>query len=191
MESAWLNQIMNLSLYGCPDETLWELEDLKTKVLIACQELIGDYQFPFLPILPKPYLKLCKKFFRAKHGVRLWAEDNQYCDGDIYTKPYYLIGTKILTTAEIKKTGECDANFSEIISLSLFSGLSGAFYAQSGYYIIESAKPEHPDEKSLDNKDQEKKLGIWLNTKNGATGPFLKDQNRYPIIRSAGRILLN
>jgi len=180
-ESIFDKQLMTLSGYGCPDEVIWELEDLREKVLNACQQLTTSYQFPLLPVLPKPYLEIAKQLFSAKYGVFLKIKDNEYEDGDIGIRPYYIIGTNLIPKAERYNYPGLDANFNELIPLSILSGLRGPFFAYSGGYVARGLSKQPGKTKD------EQLLGIWLNL-NGTTGPFLKNDGRYPVTKSVDRI---
>lgn len=163
-------QLNNLLSYGCPEETIWELQDLEDKVLSSSRTLfLGCHQFPFLPVLPKSYLGLANDLFCAKYGFRMQISENEYRENDASQKPYYIIGADILRYASSKKLSDYDANFSEIISLSLFSGLPGPFFAHNSPY------------------GEMEETGTWLNIATGAIGPFRK-RDGYPIIRSTARI---
>lgn len=166
-------QLSNLLNYGCPEETIWELQDLEDKVLNSSRTIsLEHHQFPFLPVLPKPYLGLARNLFCAKYGFEMQIDENEYRENDASQEPYYIIGVDILGYAKSKNLSEHDANFSEAISLSLFSGLPGPFFAHNSPY---------------GGMDE---TGTWLNVAAGTTGPFRK-KDGYPVIRSAARICKN
>ncbi|MFA6194428.1 MAG: hypothetical protein WC719_01610 [Patescibacteria group bacterium] len=173
LEKIYDDQLKNLVSYGCPEETIWELEDLKTEVLGLSQESACRCHFPFLPVLPKPYMGLVKEIFHAKHGVDLVADEKEYDGKIISDQPYYIIGVRKLFRVDINNFSGYEADFNEIISLSLFSGLSGPFFAYNGNYVITEGCKE---------------LGIWINTETGGIGPFRKTDDR-PSFRSFTRIL--
>lgn len=182
LKKAFENQLMSFHHYGCPDEALNSFLDLKDEVLSACQELTGGYLLPFLPVLPKPYLELVKTMFKASQDKKLKVEADEYCDGNAYTKPYYAVGISIINSSGIKKPEEFDANFSELISLSLLSGLHGPFFARNSRYLGGDEEREYFEGQSNDGGQ-----GIWLSS-DGATGPFFKDEAMYPVIRITKRI---
>lgn len=159
LEKIYDDQLKNLAGYGCPEETIWELEDLKAEVLGLSQDSACQCHFPFLPVLPKPYMGLVKEIFHAKHGVDLAFNEKEYDGNIISDKPYYIIGVNKLFHVDINDFSGFEADFNEIISLALFSGLSDPFFVYNGNYVIAEGCKE---------------LGIWLNTKTGGTGPFRK-----------------
>ncbi len=180
LKQTYEGQLANLSCYGCPEEVIWELEDMRDKVLSGCLGLASDFHFPLLPVLPRPYLDLCKTIFTAKHGRDLQIDESQYREDNSLDEPYYLIGVSLIKGTKYKKDQSAGLNFSEAISLAIFSGLSGPFYAHRSYYLTEAEREES-------FLEQWPNLGTWLNTNTGSTGPFHKN-GRYPLIKAVGRI---
>ena len=169
LKSHFDTQLSNLLRYGCPEETIWELQDLEDEVLTSSRMLLsGRHQFPFLPVLPEPYMGLVNDLFCAKHGFEIQIPENAYY-GDASQEPYYIIGVDILGYIDSTKLSEHAANFSEMVSLSLFSGLPGPFFAHNSPY------------------DGMNETGTWLNIATGTTGPFRK-RDGYSVIRSTARI---
>lgn len=194
-ERIYYDQLTALAAHGRAlseiallDAILYEFKTMKERVFRAYKELGGDYDLPFLPVFPKRNLILSKKIFTARYGgLNLQVKGDDYCDGDALEKPYYIIGIRTLTGCRQKKDSETYVNFSEILSLSIFSELTKQFYAHRGHYVVN--EKNHLAQKSICADEQGNKLGIWLNATTGATGPFQKN-GKYPTTVAAKKIIL-
>ena len=167
LEKLFDKQLDDLKRMGCPINLINEFRSIKTPILAMSYDLPGNYHFPFLPVLPKHYLNVYKKMFLDKKGINLAINRADYSGWEYSDSPYYLIGINIPRPRD-KTISELGANISEIISLSLLSGLPGPFYAHRSRYIITG---NDKMEKTITSVN----TGVWLNIGTGAIGPFIKD----------------
>jgi hypothetical protein len=168
LEKLFNKQLNDLKKLGCSSSLTEELRAMKNLVLAMSYDLPGNYHFPFLPVLPEHYLNVYRKMFLNKNGINLAIKRTDYSGWKYSDSPYYLIGVKIPNQRDKTISESGGANLTEIISLSLLSGLSGPFYAHRSRYVITG---NDKTEKTITSAN----TGVWLNIGTGAIGPFIKD----------------
>lgn len=168
LEELFNDQLNNFKKWGCSSGPIEEFQSMRAPVLAMCCSLPENCDIPFLPVLPKFYLNICKKMFLNKEGIMLNIKQSDYEDCKFSDSFYYLIGIKFPSRNQTTSSKLEGVNVNEIISLSLLSELPGPFYAHRSRYIINS---KDGTEKTI-TSDQ---AGVWLSKETGAIGPFLKD----------------